>query len=483
MEFIQNTKLRIFANRREHDDIIKFNFIINSEYFDIDYINDPDKHLVALVQGNKYYYIEIIFEKFLIDINHQGSSGATALMFAVKDNNFKIVKLLLTIKNKPQFLKNIENPNKYILDIDIVNDHNETAVDIAYRLDHIEIFQLLFEYESTISKYYKYLFDSIKNNRIEIFKLLIQDNRININIQNDNYLSLLTFALKINNDRIISLLLDRDDLNINLVDDNKNTAIFYDAECCDYKYFKKIINYKHFNVNVRNNNDTPLIVYLIYNNKIDLLKLILEFPNLDIDSEIQEDYSIMSCIIEFCDASIIEKCLKISKNDIYSNPLILKGLINFKHFNIAKTIINNEKFNHEIYNYDASIYYFSDFESFKFVIDNLKINTGTVLSIGDIPEDYILYMMTKRDINNIWGLEDIYTLMDFAILYDRINIIKAILASDKFKYTNIPLIVAAILDKQDLVKLFTKHEKAKSKYDKINNIIQLQPGDEPLRIN
>jgi ankyrin repeat protein len=141
-----------------------------------------------------------------ININYQDKEGWTPIMDAVCCGNNRVAMVELLLK---QF--------KDKIDINIKNNHKETAFTIAVRVGNIELVNLLIESFDEINindrdcEGYTSIMDAVYfcNDNVEVLKLLLENygNEIDINIKNDYGETHLLIAAQFKNVDIVECLL------------------------------------------------------------------------------------------------------------------------------------------------------------------------------------------------------------------------------------------------------------------------------------
>ncbi|OHT10824.1 hypothetical protein TRFO_19806 [Tritrichomonas foetus] len=159
---------------------------INSQY------NNNLTALSLAITMNNTDVALYLLENESIDINCHSKDGYTPLMLAIKNNNFELCK---KISKHPK------------IDLNFYIDHGTTAISLAV----------------------------IKKN-IDIIKLLIKRNA-NLNIQCMDRFAPFQIAVKSRNKEIIELLLDTNKIDVNIVDSKGKIVLFYvldDVAFLDY---------------------------------------------------------------------------------------------------------------------------------------------------------------------------------------------------------------------------------------------------------
>ena len=153
--------------------------------------------LISLIQRNNIDGVRD-YDNTVNEINEEDDFGNTALIYASKKNNIKIVKLLLEVET---------------IDVNIENNIGQTALIFVAR-----------------------------NNYIEIIKLLLENKTINVNLQNRDGDTALIMASSNNNIEVVELLLNIEDINVNLQDINGYTALIFASELYNIEIIKLLLN-------------------------------------------------------------------------------------------------------------------------------------------------------------------------------------------------------------------------------------------------
>lgn len=193
-----------------------------------------------------------------------------------KDNEKKIILCLYLLIGLKEIYELIKNKNNSII------RHN------FYRIiDLLLIFNIDINYIFNNNDY-NLLMLAISNNYNTIIKKLINIYCININykVSNSEYCNALMLSIKYNNMLAFKLLIENDDLNINEVNNLGKTALFYTVLKTKNKsinyYSKNLIN-KGININHCDNFNLSVINYAIKEQNITLIKYLINTGNIDID--------------------------------------------------------------------------------------------------------------------------------------------------------------------------------------------------------
>ena len=154
------------------------------------------------------------------------------------------------------------------------------ALIIASQLGHIEIVKLLLTNE-TINVNLRNDFGNTAlilaswNENIEIIKLLLEHETIDVNLQDKNGNTALVWASENNNIEIVKLLLTHETIKVNLQNCYGNTVLF-DASRKEYiEIVKLLLNAETINVNLQNDRGGTALIYASRPGNIEVVELLL----------------------------------------------------------------------------------------------------------------------------------------------------------------------------------------------------------------
>jgi len=200
--------------------------------------------LIAAVAFKNYEIADFLI-KNKADVNITDSNGATALSAAAYSGDLKITKLL--VENKANI--NITDKKgytplmiasafghfeivKYLVDkkanLNTVDNSGYTPLTAALSRNKTDIFKYLLEKgaKSDLKDAIHPIFVAISVNNIEIIKLLVENKKVNVNLQNEKGVTPLILAANFNNKDIIQYLLKKK-ADKSLKDKNNKTAFDY----------------------------------------------------------------------------------------------------------------------------------------------------------------------------------------------------------------------------------------------------------------
>lgn len=283
------------------------------------------------INCTSYYKDE--YDNFIFD---------TPLNCAIKNNNIEIVVLLLSKSTINVNLNlNIEYANsKNIFNNNIspslkekikkINVHelfycfmfhkhdnygqNETALNIAVKNNNIEIIKILLDNPNIdinsqsiiINKYGKEeletpLNNAIKNENIEIIELLVSKENLDINLGPSKEYdgdTALNIAMRNGNKEIIDILLSNPKINVNLKSKysklNEEAPLHIATETGNYEIVKRLLSFPDIDVNaykISYDNSDPIKSYFekapihLAASNNDILQLLVSHPSIDINSK------------------------------------------------------------------------------------------------------------------------------------------------------------------------------------------------------
>jgi len=325
-------------------------------------LNNDITKLQNLLESNKN--IKKINKKYKYD------SRRTLLIFATINRNRKIVKLLI----------------KYGANINLIDRFGKTAFMYAIQNVDLLMIRLLLSRGADpniamIWNNYTPLMSAVQIGDIKLVKLLLQDNRIDVNIQNIEHNTALILALINEHYDVVKILVEaKSDLNI------KNGQ-GYNAFAYAIMSKKQDIITKMLEFDV----DMSIICHgkthfqrAIFKLEPEQVMEILNYKNLDINLKLGEVMEKLFCIIDSIKThsnneyyepyiKIIEKIFDKKPNlDILKNKhdLIVKS-INNEIFECTKILINSKKFIYDV-----------DFSTLKNFADNTLLYAGILESMN-----------------------------------------------------------------------------------------------------
>ncbi len=133
--------------------------------------------------------------------------------------------------------------------------------------------------DGTINKQNKYgdtdLIIASRNEHIEIIKLLLNVETINVNLQNNYKNTALHWASKKNYIEIIKLLLEHKTINVNIQNNYENTALICASNSKNIEVVKLLLNVEMINVNLQNNSKNTALICASDKGNIEIIKLLL----------------------------------------------------------------------------------------------------------------------------------------------------------------------------------------------------------------
>ena len=184
------------------------------------------------------------------------------------------MSLLFLVKNN-----NIDGVRDFLLNENI-NVNENAALIHASEYNYIEIVKLLLEVEDINVNIQDYVLDTALtcasyNNYIEIVKLLLEVKNINVNLQDSDGDNALICAFREKNAEIIKLLLTNETININLQNYDGDTALIYTSLNGNIEVVKLLLNIENINVNLENNCGITAMMHASENGRIEIVKLLL----------------------------------------------------------------------------------------------------------------------------------------------------------------------------------------------------------------
>ncbi|KAK8838680.1 hypothetical protein M9Y10_032718 [Tritrichomonas musculus] len=288
------------------------------------------------VKTNDFSFVKVILKYYRCNgnanflINCLESKG-TALTLAVRNNNIKIIKLLLTIPEINPSLCNL-NDKKEI----------ECPLLIAIRENNLEIIDCILDFYGDEIQYEKQQLELIMKEIFEIYtkyrnksKYLNVINRIlDIKYIDPNYLYCYTrryYYDDYNESEYEYQDYDDDDDDDEYYENNhiKFCETFLIKACRnnDIQIVKKLLNFNNIDVNKYSltTGDSPLLV-AIKNGNVKIINLLLDHPNIDINHKnFDNKVAILLAFENKNLMSVVKSLLKLYNIDLYEFKSILKG--------------------------------------------------------------------------------------------------------------------------------------------------------------
>jgi serine/threonine-protein phosphatase 6 regulatory ankyrin repeat subunit B len=270
---LSNDKIDIFINDNNNKIALDYINKDNTELLNIfkDKINlstsIKTENWHFLILKNNIKAIKYLVNNDLVDINMVDDWNDTALIIASSNNYIDIVKFLLSEENIEIFLRNKDNM---------------TALDYAKKYNYTEIENLLNEHLCLPENWYKCIY----NNYIDAVKCMLDNNVININ-KNDNsnnYTNLMVAIIK-NCFDIVKLFITYENLDINMQDKKGYTALIYSIINDKYNIdiIKILLEHKNIDINIQDLNGNSALYHAIVNRVNDVVLLLLQHPDININ--------------------------------------------------------------------------------------------------------------------------------------------------------------------------------------------------------
>ena len=251
------------------------------------------------------------------------------MIIAVDNNNIDILKLL--INNSNNKINNYEIIDYYLLLnkaikynniniikilIEYIDINSENAIQLLFELvynnKNIEIIKLILEKGIIITNIYKnLLFNSIKNNNIELFDYLF------LKYGDFNSYNIILFLINNNKKDILEYILNK---KITIIDE-ENLILITTIRYLNLDIIKLLYKYKY---KIHNNNNNNILLIAFKLNNLEIFKYLIDVIGLN-------PYEIKSLLINN----------KVTKNKL---P-IFNYLIPFYYHKLTNTDINNKYFN------------------------------------------------------------------------------------------------------------------------------------------
>lgn len=266
------------------------------------------------------------------------------------------------------------------------------------------------------------IFNLIKNNKInQIIKLIKKNKKFNVNIFNDNNISLLEFAVNYNNFDLFKLLIDRK-VNIDIYDLDGRTILYQIIKQNRIKFLNQLLDYNENRIGmnlleIKDINNNFSIHYSIIFNNLESLKLLIKYDS-KINVVDKDDNNILHLAGIRKNYKIINYLLTLDV-DLYSFNNKSESILNIAIFNnFPKKILSKliDKYNINL-------------------VDENKMISPLVTAILE-NNDYIFEKLNSIDINyNIRDYRGV-SYLQYCILYENDRYFNKILTNINIKKYN-----------------------------------------------
>lgn len=216
-----------------------------------------------------------VFREFISKLKKDQNSDQFEmnLIIAAKNNLIEITKSL------------IEDPKT---DLNKVDSKNQTAVHIAVKNDFYDLLKVLVNVEDLDLNIID--FNSMtplhiaanESNNIECMRLLLTRPDVNVNLGDSHENTPLHLAVIRKSDDLVMLLLSRSDCNVNLVNEANETPLTLAIRSDCRSIVQKLIASGRLKMNINQHND--LLNEAILRDNVETIKLLLQIPNIDVNS-------------------------------------------------------------------------------------------------------------------------------------------------------------------------------------------------------
>lgn len=366
------------------DTIIKYDFINLLKNHENDLItNEMKKYIndLYIIDEQEYFLLnyfinDIYIYKWLltvpnININILNNYNETPLQYAIIMNKLEIIELLLN------------NSNIYV---NIQNKYGETILNNVIKSNNLEIFNLLIK-NSNIDINFKNvdeetpLYIATLNNNKNIVEILLKKSNIEVNSFNKNGFTPLNIAINKGYNDIVEMLLKNSNINVNLYNIYGETPLHMTVFLNNNDIVEMLLKNSNIDVNLLNKCiETPLHIAILSNNDI-IVEMLLK--NININVNVLNKYRNTPLHIAILNNNIIivEMLLKNTNinvnllNNNYNTPIHLA--IKNDDINIIKMLINNPNIDVNIQDNKGNTYLLSLFyrnDIVKMLLENPNIN-------------------------------------------------------------------------------------------------------------
>jgi len=297
--------------------------------------------------------------------NYKDEDGNTILHIAIKENWIPVVRMLL-LNQKANYFNSL-------------NNDRETPLILAIKNNNIEILKLLLENSKIDLKlkdkdgitpmmwYMAIMNNESYSTNIENIKKKLEGPKNNLNFKDVNSKSILDIAIKKNNIYILRILLLIKDSNyLNSLNKDGITPLILAIQYSKIEIVKMLLDNPNIDINIQDKNGHTALIHAITNNKIEIVKMLLDHPNIDINFQNKNG-----------NTALIHA---ISNNKIE----IVKMLLD--HPNIDINFQNKNEYTALIYAIDQN-----NIEILKILLDNPNIDVNNKNKFGHTALTYAIF--------------------------------------------------------------------------------------------
>jgi ankyrin repeat protein len=248
--------------------------LMNSSY--IDNINEQNNRgETALTVASEKGYFDIVsrlLKDERIDINQQDGNNYSALMYACYKHHYNIMYTLLRVSD--------------CVDVNCEYPWEETLLSRAIKHRQYDIITELLKH-SNIDVNKKSLLISVcsdvKPGNDFIASLLLENKKVNVNIQDDEGLTPLMHAFYVENKFLVSKLLENNDVDVNLQDKEGRTALMHASDETNDFIISKLLENNKINVNIKDETGRTALMYASHKENKFLVSKLLENNHVDVN--------------------------------------------------------------------------------------------------------------------------------------------------------------------------------------------------------
>jgi ankyrin repeat protein len=301
--------------------------------------------LFTLLKTHKYTdFIQIIKKNIIFDINSKDDSDMYLIQYAILFNKLKIIKILLSLGSKIDYIDNegksvlytpiklhYNDVIKYIIEfslsqitipiVDIYDNNNNISLNYAIIFNNKYAFDLLLKYNSNIdvkdNNGNKPLYYAIIDTKNGLYYLTNLINIEDINYNNKEGKSLLHIAIDYDNFEAVKILIENK-ININIQDEKyQMTPLIYSF----VKYRTDISQYllNNSNLHIQDYIGNNILHYIIAAKNYDFYKLIDQFIDDKLCNQQNIEGLLPGHLLFIYDFTIIDKILLHSNVNLQDN--------------------------------------------------------------------------------------------------------------------------------------------------------------------
>lgn len=246
---------------------------------DVNFTNkNNETPLFQSVMSRSLDALELLLHHKDINIKCVDKERANLLHVASRRNFYEGMKILLNLKNK-------ENENVFILDVNEVDNYGSTPLTIAAELGHIEIVKLLLNHPDIKPNYAlkngSSLHLAVLQDNVEMIKVMLESNKFDPNLKNQSSFTPLHIAAYLNQPESIRVLCDctkNYGVDVNCLDETGQSPLAMSIESGDVESVKAFLQSgREFDLDHKNSEKLNLIEIAQRNGNEEIIQMLDDY--------------------------------------------------------------------------------------------------------------------------------------------------------------------------------------------------------------